>query len=82
MEGTPLIHHRSLEVPQIPLRRVGKGPSVIQPMCAGTEGGYGGVMHVRKLAWVGTHTDQAPATAAFFREVLGLAEESPSTSGS
>ncbi len=29
-------------------------------------------MKILKLAWVGTRTDQAEATAAFFRDVLGL----------
>jgi catechol 2,3-dioxygenase-like lactoylglutathione lyase family enzyme len=32
-------------------------------------------MQIRKLAWVGTRTGQATATAAFFRDVLGLREE-------
>jgi catechol 2,3-dioxygenase-like lactoylglutathione lyase family enzyme len=29
-------------------------------------------MQIHKLAWVGTRTDNARATMAFFREVLGL----------
>ena len=29
-------------------------------------------MHVAKLAWVGTRTEEPDATVAFFRDVLGL----------
>lgn len=33
-------------------------------------------MQIHKLAWVGTRTEQASETAAFFRDVLGLSSES------
>jgi catechol 2,3-dioxygenase-like lactoylglutathione lyase family enzyme len=29
-------------------------------------------MEIIKLAWIGTRTDDADATTAFFRDVLGL----------
>jgi catechol 2,3-dioxygenase-like lactoylglutathione lyase family enzyme len=34
--------------------------------------GYGSRMRIIKLAWVGTRTDDAEPTVAFFRDVLGL----------
>jgi catechol 2,3-dioxygenase-like lactoylglutathione lyase family enzyme len=34
--------------------------------------GYGSDMRIIKLAWVGTRTDNAEPTVAFFRVVLGL----------
>jgi catechol 2,3-dioxygenase-like lactoylglutathione lyase family enzyme len=34
--------------------------------------GYGSSMRIIKLAWVGTRTDNAEPTVAFFRDVLGL----------
>ncbi|HEY9292447.1 MAG TPA: VOC family protein [Microlunatus sp.] len=35
------------------------------------------MINVRKLAWVGTRTDQAEQTVAFFRDVLGLQADHP-----
>jgi hypothetical protein len=29
-------------------------------------------MHIIKLAWVGTRTDNAEPTVVFFRDILGL----------
>ena len=34
-----------------------------------------GVMEILKLCWMGTRTDQAEPTVAFFRDVLGLRPE-------
>ena len=34
--------------------------------------GYASAMRIIKLAWVGTRTDNAEPTVAFFRDVLGL----------
>lgn len=35
-------------------------------------------MRIHKLAWIGTRTDNAGPTVAFFRDLLGLAAENPS----
>jgi catechol 2,3-dioxygenase-like lactoylglutathione lyase family enzyme len=50
-------------------------PTTMTRACAALEEpdfGYGSTMRIIKLAWVGTRTNNAEPTVAFFRDVLGL----------